>query len=642
MYIFAYAMLILALLSSLGGAGLASVQLFQGRAKVLGLIEKMQALMTFALLLASALLLHALFWHDYSVVYVASYTDNLLPVFYRLTAFWAGQPGSLLFWALSVAVAGTIFSFTKSYKNLTEETRLWFWLFFLAIMAFFALLLTSWSNPFLLQEPAPSDGRGLNPLLQNPGMIFHPPLLFWGYGGFAIPSCLALAQCLSDSEEIEGSWFNVIRPFTLWAWLFLTAGIILGAWWAYMELGWGGYWAWDPVENASLIPWLVATAALHTTIIQARRGKLLRTNVFLMALTTISAFFATYLVRSGVVESVHAFGDGGVGMPLLIFVIVATILSVIIAFMGYNSYKYLSGLESKEGLLVVTAWIFLTLGIIICLGTLWPLISQLWSSASQGLEASFYNKVCLPLFALLTTLFAFCPWLKWNGGIKDLRKLLIVLASFVLSALALWIANYREPTAFIATSAAVAGIVSIILLMLDPSIRKQSNSLAAHGVHLGLLLIIVGVSFSGPYKIEKELLLAKGQSMTVGNYTVGLVDLVEQDNPVYASLEARIQVNNEDNKLMGLLAPQLRIYNNFDSMRFSEVGTIFSLGNEFYASLLGVDSKDRVTIRISINPLVNWLWIGGILMCLFPLLGLRNKALPRALTKGKTDNLTNA
>ncbi len=625
MYIFAYAMLILALLTSLGGAGLAVMQLYQGRAQALWLVEKAQAIMTFALVLASALLLHALYWNDFSVVYVASYTDKLLPTFYRLTAFWAGQPGSLLFWALSVAVAGTCFSFTPSYKKLTEETRLWFWIFFLLIMAFFALLLTGWSNPFIVQTPAPADGRGLNPLLQNPGMIFHPPLLFWGYGGFVIPGCLALAQCLSDNEEIEGSWVTVARPFTLWAWLFLTAGIILGAWWAYMELGWGGYWAWDPVENASIIPWLIGTAALHTTIIQVRRGKLGRANVFLMALTTVSAFFATYLVRSGVVQSVHAFGDGGVGTPLLVFIIASTLLSAVVAMVGYNSRKSLVGIDSREGMLVVTAWVLILLSIIICLGTLWPIISKLWSAQSQGLDANFYNKVCLPLFALIAAIFSFCPWLGWNGGVRDMKKLLIVLATFALTAMALWMTGYRQATAFVATAASVAALVSLGLLMMEKSVRKQMNAVAAHGVHLGLLLIVIGVAFSGPYKDEATLVLGKGQQGKVGDYTVVLVDMAEGREKTFEYLEARIQILNEDQETQGLLAPQMRIYHNFDGMKFSEASTIFSLGNEFYASLLGIDASGRASLRVSSNPLVNWLWVGGTLMCLFPILGLRRR-----------------
>lgn len=205
MYIFAYFLQLLALLCAVGGAGLAVVQLWQGRSDALKIIEKSQYMLTAALMVASALLLHALFWNDFSLVYVASYTDRILPVFYRLTAFWAGQAGSMLFWALSVALCGAFFLLTPAYRKLSDATKLWFWIFFLGIMAFFCLVLACWSNPFMAQSPVPADGNGLNPLLQNPGMIIHPPLLFLGYGGFVIPGCLALAQSLSGKGEQEGS-----------------------------------------------------------------------------------------------------------------------------------------------------------------------------------------------------------------------------------------------------------------------------------------------------------------------------------------------------------------------------------------------------------------------------------------------------
>lgn len=211
MYFIAYAMQLLTLICALGGSALALLQLWQQRGDALALIEKVHWAITGALSLAAALLLHALFWNDFSLVYVASYTDRVLPAFYRLTAFWAGQPGSMLFWAFSVAISGSIFALTPAYKRLTPATRLWYWGFFYAIMAFFALILSCWSNPFEMQSPVPPDGNGLNPLLQNPGMIFHPPLLFLGYGGFTVPACLALAQSLSGGEDEDG-WHRVTRP----------------------------------------------------------------------------------------------------------------------------------------------------------------------------------------------------------------------------------------------------------------------------------------------------------------------------------------------------------------------------------------------------------------------------------------------
>ncbi|MDR0466310.1 MAG: cytochrome c biogenesis protein CcsA [Deltaproteobacteria bacterium] len=623
MYFFAYALLLLAMFCSLAGGALALLQLWQGRFELLHLAERAQLVLFAALLVASACLLHALFWHDFSLQYVAGHTDRILPVFYRLTAFWAGQAGSLLFWALSVSLAGAAFVLTPAYRALNPVTRSWFLLFFSGIMAFFGLLLTSWSNPFLVHIPTPPDGSGLNPLLQHPGMIFHPPLLFWGYGGFAIPGCLALAQHLSGRRGSEASWISIARPFTLLAWLFLTAGIVLGAWWAYMELGWGGYWAWDPVENASLIPWLVGTAAVHTSILEERRGKLARVNVALMSLTTVSAFFATYLVRSGVIDSVHAFGDGGVGMPLLVFILAATVLCILVACLGQRSTKALSGIDSREGFLTLAVWVLLTLSVVIWIATLWPVISKLWGTQAQGLGPEFYNKVCLPLFAMLTAILAMCPWMRWDGGLRDRMKAFAIIGCALGAGMALWFAGYSRPTAFISSTAAFACLAGFGLLMAG---RPARDALAAYGVHLGVALMVLGVAFSGAYKQEADLVLGVNETGRVGAYEVRLTKLGDGEAPGFHFLAAELEVLY-DGKTVGALTPERRMYEKFGSRQFAQADTIFSLGNEVYASLLGLEPaksgrESRATVKVSVHPLVNWLWIGGTLMCLFPFVAL--------------------
>ena len=636
LYFFAYAMQLLLLLCALAGGGLAIFQLYEGRSHALKIVERLHWLVSSSLLLASALLLHALFWKDFSLQYVASYTDVLLPAFYRLTAFWAGQPGSMLFWALSVGIMGSLFALTHAYTRLTPSTRLWFWLFFYGIMAFFGLVLTTWSNPFLMQTPVPADGSGLNPLLQNPGMIFHPPLLFLGYGGFAVPSCLALAQALSGARGSEDAWFRISRPFIILAWLFLTAGIVLGMWWAYMELGWGGYWAWDPVENASLLPWLIGSAALHTLVIEDRRGKLARVNVALMSLCTVTAFFATYLVRSGVIQSVHAFGDGGVGTPLLLFVLAGCIVSFWAAFSEKTRGETLENFfSSREGLLVLVAWILIALGVIILVATMWPVLSRLWSSSPSGLDANFYNRVCLPLGTLLMLVMAICPWFGWNGGCKGKGGLLLTLGAAAASVgcLLWWLAgqvnplplaaHLKQPMPLIAAAAA-GGVTLACLYMLLSAVRNRAWSRAgALGTHLGMALMALGIAVSGPYKIEKDVYFNEGGSDTVGKYTVTLLSLEQGRNPVgFDYLEARIRVE-KDGRELGIIGPQRRLYDKFGQMnQFSEVDVIPGLGEEVYASLLALDESSRVLVRISVEPLINWLWIGGALMCLAPFLSL--------------------
>ncbi len=625
MYTFAHALELLTLFCALFGAGLAAVTLMKNKlADHLQLIEYASLGITGGHIIASLLLLHAFFHSDFSLVYVSSYSDRALEPFYRITAFWAGQAGSLLFWALMIALCGAAFQFTHSYKSFTDETKKWYWIFYCSIMAFFSLLLTTWSDPFVMQFPVPADGRGLNPLLQNPGMIIHPPLLFLGYGGFTIPSCLALAQAMSKSSLQEDRWLEVTRPFIMTAWLFLSAGILLGAWWAYLELGWGGYWAWDPVENASLLPWLVGTAALHTMIIEQRRNKLHRVNIFLIAMTTVTAFFATYLVRGNVVDSVHAFGDGGVRDALFIFVVTSTLISFFISFAApkINEEASLAGLESKEGFLVFTAWFLIALTIIILCATLWPIISLLWSEQAVGLDANFYNKVCLPLFTVLAGLLVICPYLGWNGGLINKKDFFTVLGAIVGSAGLFAFLGYTKPMPLVASALSMGIIASSILQCTKKSTLNFMPRFAAHAVHLGFALIVLGVAFSGPYKIEKDVTLGRGDSTLLGAYTITLNELYDGQAPTYDFLEAELVVSL-NGEILGMLSPQKRLYHKFQGMSFSEVGTMPSLGNEVYASLSGLDDMSRAVLRVSVNPLVNWIWIGSTILCIFPFLALR-------------------
>lgn len=604
----------------------------------LALVEITSISITVLLSIASGILTYALASYNFSLQYVASYTDQFLPLFYRITAFWAGQAGSMLFWALSTSIASCIFQHTYLYKKLSIDTKLWFWILYLSIMAFFGLLLITWNNPFILLDIKPIDGNGLNPLLQNPGMIFHPPLLFLGYGWFTIPGCLALAQTISNKKTEEPSWILVSKPFILSAWAFLTAGIVLGGWWAYMELGWGGYWAWDPVENASLIPWLISTAALHTLIIQTRKNVLTHINVLLMALTTLSTFFATYLVRSGIVQSVHAFGTSNVGKPLLIFITFATIIIISIFYTAYSTKddSELSTINSRVGFLIFTSWLLLALAILILLATMWPVFTSFWNqivlgqpilqsstsinqepAGSIGLTSDFYNKTCLPLFAILMALLSLCPWLGWTKGIHNLKNIILVLITFFASSCIMYLSGYQLPIAILGASSAFAIMTSTVLLILDKQIRSNKPTLLAYGIHFGVALIAMGIAFSGPYKIEIEPILHEGETIKVGNFDIKLIKIQEGELVDYAYIEGLLEVR-KDGKFIDFIAPQRRIYKKWGKMQFAEADTIPSLGNELYASLLAVDHQNRALFRLSSMPLVNWIWIGGAIISLLP------------------------
>ncbi|MDR3175442.1 MAG: cytochrome c biogenesis protein CcsA [Desulfovibrio sp.] len=634
-----------------------------GRLSALRLHDAGSAIILFSaavLTTASAILLRAFITCDFVVEYVARYSDLTLPLFYRITAFWAGQAGSMLFWALAVSLSGAAFVLSRTYRGLSTQTRQWFCLFFLSVMAFFHMLLSVWIKPFVLLDFTPADGLGLNPLLQDPGMIFHPPLLLLGYGGFALPACLALAQSLGARAGLRGGSEDAaakaaIRPIVLVSWSLLSTGIILGAWWAYMELGWGGYWAWDPVENASLLPWFAATAYLHTSIIERRRGKLRRANLFLLCLITVCAFFAAYLVRSGVVQSLHAFGDSGVGAPLLAFTLLFLYMAAAAAFARAQSDEALDEITSREGLLMMTAWLLLAVGAIILIATLWPVILNGLRGVSpylpavlgakipqtpMGLEASFYNRACLPLLALLSALLLLCPGRTWKGkpgAFLHRRILYAALAIAGISALCLWSAGIRHPVALSAAACSIAGISGIILhFAAKPSRLVEKSFLAAHGTHLGMLMVILGVAFSGPYQQKYTLELGRGQVGAAGGYRIAVNELYEGESrigadgkPGYRFLEAELLISSDKGARVGALSPQRRFYAKFEGQSYAEAATIFSPGVEIYAVLLGIDEeRQTASLAVNVNPLVNWLWFGGTLMCLFPLVLLRRRPSP--------------
>ncbi len=625
MYLAAHFALLLAMLVSLSGGALACLEAWSGQRHKLPWLQRGQDAAVILMVCASAALLGGLLSRDFSLAYAADYTDSLLPLFYTVTAFWAGQAGSLLFWGLAMGLAGAIFSRTARYKALAPSTRVLFWLFFMTIQGFFLVLLTGPNNPFVTLASPPPDGKGLNPLLRNVGMIFHPPLLFIGYAGFAIPACLSLAATISGEGR---GWLEAARNWIIGSWAFLTAGILLGGWWSYMELGWGGYWAWDPVENASLIPWFSATALMHTALLERRFGVLPRTNVCLACLTLILCLFATYLVRSGVVESLHAFGDGGVGGPLLAGVLFAAALTVLaVISRPRREEPELPGLGSRPGLMVVSVWLLLALGLVVLLGTIWPIVSQLWEVSPKGAEQGFYNTVCLPLFTLLTVIMALAPWFGWTGGLKRLdvpTGLAVLWLALVVAGASLGV----RPVLAVAgvAAAAMAGLSVLLLFILVPGSLGNRRFWASHGGHLGLAVIVLGVAVSGPFQRSFEKALSPGESFDFSGYRFTYQGLGAADTPgqeITRTEEARITVSRAG-KPVGVLTPQRLTYRNYDHPH-TEVSTLPGLGNELYATVHDLDGERLTPLKVSVNPLVNWVWIGSVAVCLLPLLAMRSK-----------------
>ncbi len=623
MYLLANGALSIALLLVILAAGFACLEAWNGRDRGLPWLERANLGAASLVILASAVLLRALVLRDFSLAYVAQYTDTTLPLFYTVTAFWAGQAGSLLFWALSMAAAGLLFMFSRPYQDLAPRTRTHFWLFFLALQAFFLLLLTGPSNPFVSLDSPPPDGQGLNPLLRSVGMILHPPLLFAGYAGFAIPACLALASTMAEERR---RWVDIAHNWNIASWALLTAGILLGGWWAYMELGWGGYWAWDPVENASLIPWFSATALLHTMLVERRLGDLRRTNVFLACLNLLLCIFATYLVRSGVVESLHAFGEGGVGRPLLLAMISGMAISLGVLAVGPQGRKDGGDAHpaSRRGAVVLLVWLLSALGAVVLLGTIWPVISQLWEANPVGVNQGFYNTICLPLFTAMAMLLAVAPWLGWTGGVRQPAALLAVAGTWCAILAVGWWSGVDPLLSVAGVASAAAVTVSCVLLALQrKGIARSRWFLGSHGSHLAFAVIVLGVAVSGPFQKSHETPLSPGERFSFGGYDFVYVEKRQRETPEMAIDEAVISVTR-DGKPLGQLTPQSRIYRNYNHPS-SEVSILFSLGEELYATIHDLEG-DRVTpLKVNINPMVNWVWIGSLAICLLPFFALRRR-----------------
>ncbi len=596
-------------------------------------VDNAQRACFFLLLLASAILLQALLARDFSYVYVANYTDTFLSWYYAVSAFWAGPSGSFLFWILCMGIFGMFWTYSPKYQQLQVATRAYFWIFFLSLQAFLLIFVLGINNPFEQYAPAPEQGAGLKPLLQDVAMVFHPPLMFMAYAGFAIPACVALAVFLNRDRI---NWLLNIRDWTLVSWIFLSAGIILGGWWAYLELGWGGYWAWDPVENASLLPWLTATAFIHTSLVGRKHKSLGKSNLLLIVSTLILCLLATFLTRGGILESVHAFGQSGVGLPLLSGILFACLLLVLVAVLTPGrENQQLADLYSRQGVVVMLAWLLIALVVIIGAGTKWPLISSIWAEDTTGLTADFYNRITLPLFAIVLLFMALCPWLSWRFWTRNIKQLLGLGAFFLIAAAVLWLQGMQLPLALLVAALSLTIFVSIVLLFVQQKqLRSMRTMWGAYGVHLGLALMALGIAFSGPYKEEKDAILEMGDELQLMGYTLSYADFRSYAQPGFQAYQAVLEVSRKGQR-QGSLNPERRVYRTSEQP-YAEVSILPSLGVELYAVLHGFSEDQRIRVEVSAHPLVSWIWVGGTILCLvaFLCLGLDRRKNKQELQEG--------
>jgi cytochrome c-type biogenesis protein CcmF len=634
-----------AFLIGVWSAGLAFFGRWQERPELSQAIRRASYGICIALLVAAAALWKGLFSHDFNIEYVAAYTSRNLPEYYLVTAFWAGQKGSLLFWAVVLGIFGALAQALTSnrFKDLLPYvagiTNL--------VAAFFVsvMLFGEGANPFERLGFTPPDGRGLNPQLQNPGMIAHPPTLYLGYISLTVPFAFAMAALLA--RRLDTGWIFAMRKWALASWIFLSIGITIGMWWAYLELGWGGVWAWDPVENASLLPWLTLTAFLHSVMIQEKRGMLKRWNMGLMVGTFLLTIFGTFITRSGVIASVHSFTQSSVGYFFLGFLLVTAIFSFTLLYTRWPDLEPEAELESRApraGGVRFNNLALVGIAFSVMWGTLFPIISEAVRGSKITVGPAFFNKVNIPLGLFLLLLTGIGPLIAWRkaSAANLQRQFIFPVVAAIVTGLALALGGLRDPYAMVALMLGgfVVGTVCQEFyrgvrarhVMHDESmpvalvrlIGRNRRRYGGYIVHVGIVLYFV--AFTGlAFKTKVEVDLVPGQSATIESPFGWTYQLTHLGVSQYSSLNrqvsaATLEVTRDGTRVGTIKSEKRQHVDSFGNRLFepsTEVGLRSDLREDLYVVYGGSpDGTERSHFVIQVNPMVAWFWIGGVVLVL--------------------------
>ena len=588
---------------------------------------------TFFLLLAAAALVVSFLTHDFGVRYVAEQSDLSMPWYYVAAAFYGGQEGSLLYWALMLSVFSAIFVFTS--RRAPTALVPYIVATLMGIEIFFLLLLSTISNPFVRTPIAPTDGNGLNPLLMDPGMLVHPPMLLMGYMSFSVPFAFAVAALITG--QLNSDWLRAIRRWTLASWSIQTLGLILGAWWAYHVLGWGGYWSWDPVENAALLPWLTATAFLHSTMVQERRGMLKVWNLGLVIASFALSIFGTFEVRSGIISSVHSFAYSDIGAYFLIFLGIILVFSsglFLFRLPTLRPEQEFDSVVSREGVFLFNNLLLLGITFAVLWGTIFPLISAAVRRQTMTVGPPFYNQVIGPLAAILIVAMGIGPLLAWRRtSTRALwRNLSVPVIGGALCALLLPLFGVTDVAANIGFSVCAFTAAAILyelwrgmrvrhshgesyIVALYMLFQRYRQRYGGYIVHLGMVALALGVIGSHFFQIQQDAVLKSGQEMSVAGYRLvylGNLDINESDHETVIS---QLQVWH-NGQLQTDIYPGRTVYRRFDNQPVSLIPiTTFGL-TDLYVYLDDWTGASQATINVFVNPLVPLVWYGGLLMLL--------------------------
>ena len=607
--------------------------------------------------LAVALLLISLLTHNFSLKYVADYSSRGTPLAYLITGLWAGDAGSLLFWGWIVALSGAVLLWrsNKSNRELMPNA--------LSVILFTELLflvLLFRISPFQSLSPVPADGAGLSPVLQNVGMMFHPPLLLAGYAVFVVPFALAIAALFN--RKVDDSWVHSAKRWAIAAWLLLGIGNVLGMWWAYAELGWGGYWAWDPVENAGLMPWLLMTAFLHSSMMYLRRGLFKAWTVILSIAAFWLTIFGAFLTRSNVKGSVHTFGQTSMTLVFIIFLAVTLIGSV---WLLIDRRRFIKSEEGDDALVSGTGT-FLGINLLLVISTVFILVGTTLPILTNVIPAkSYFNIVNLPIFVLLILLVGVCVLVGWQKA--DLKKLgkrliwpaligILVIIALIIGGLTQW---YAAAPLFILAAVFIATIIKWGSDVAARMRGKKEGFLSAFGglfmanrsryggyiIHIAMAVRALGIIGSSAYKSQVEQTLNVGDSVTLGGYTLkynGFDSSTTQksDTVVWLKVVANMDITR-NGKAAGSIHPTQILQFTYSGQTITDMSLISNkvvvrsnLAEDYYVIFEDFDgTTNQALVKVLINPLVQWIWIGGILLLIGGLVAF--SATPRQIAAGE-------
>lgn len=585
--------------------------------------------------LSSIVLVQAFLGNHFEFDYVVRYSSSDLPTFYKITAFWAGQEGSLLLWILLLTIFTVFFWYLEKRRPYARHA-----LGIIGIaQTFFFLVVTIPANPFKLLDRPALEGFGLNPLLQNLGMIFHPPTIFTAYSLFTIPFAIALAVLWT--KELDTDWLTSVRYWTLLAWLFMGIGNVLGAIWAYVELGWGGFWAWDPVENASLLPWLTGTAALHSLTVYEKRKTLKYWTFILTFITFFMCILGTYLTRSGVVASVHAFEKSPISSYFFVALLIILVVPEIILYVRRKDIQPvdIENYASREGLYAIANWLFSLFTFVVLWGTLFPVISALATGAPPGnqdegltMQRAFYDTWTAPIMVAIAIALALAPYFSYNKvDWKELFKRLVgpfaIAALIVAATISFW---GRSWIGVVVGLIGLTGMfLSLELFLVDfvPVVRElKGNALPRimqalgrnrrrYGgmiAHFGVLMMFIGVFVATMYKEENNLVLKPGESGSFKDVQITYVKPGYGKGPNYELYSAELTLS-EGGRVIGTLAPSFAFYPASNQQTY-EVAVHWGFFRDVYLSLKSFDQDYTATIVVTLMPFSMWIWLGSFIL----------------------------